>query len=59
MWYFVEYNAEFIAQYKSIRACLNFIERKGLQNDADNRLRIWDKEGNQYNWVNGRKVVSN
>lgn len=56
MWYFVEYNAKFIAQYKSIRACLNFIERKKLQDDADNILRIWDKEGNQYNWVNGKRL---
>lgn len=56
MWYFVEYNCLYIAMYKSIRACLNFIDRKKLQDDADNILRIWDSDGNLYNPINGRKL---
>lgn len=51
--YFVEYNAQFIAMYKSIRSCLNFISRKGLKDDEDNMLRIYDECGNTYNPITG------
>lgn len=54
--FFVEYNAKYIAEYKSIRACLNFINRKGLCDDCDNCLRIWDNRGVAYNPVNGKEV---
>lgn len=53
MYYFVDYNAKFVAMYKSVRACLKYIERKGLRNDYDNVLRIFDKNGNEYNPTNG------
>lgn len=56
MYYFVEYNAKFVAMYKSVRACLNYIERKGLRNDSDNVLMIFDKDGNEYNPVNGTEI---
>ena len=48
MTYFVEYNAKYIASYKSLKAAQNFIARKGLKNDEDNVLTIWDNEGNEY-----------
>jgi hypothetical protein len=54
--FFVEYNAKYIAEYKSIRACLNFIKRKGLHDDCDNCLCIWDNRGVAYNSVNGKEV---
>lgn len=47
MTYFVEYNAKYIAMYKSLKSAQNFIVRKGLKNDEDNILRIWDSEGNE------------
>lgn len=52
--FFVEYNAKFVAMYKSVRACLNFIERKGYVNDFDNTVRIFDKEGNEYHPITGQ-----
>ena len=55
--FYVEYNACYIAMYKSIRACLNFIKRRGLRNDEDNLLRIWDNTGAIYDPVNGRGIT--
>lgn len=47
MTFFVEYNAKYIASYKSLKAAQNFIARKGLKDDEWNLLRIWDSEGNE------------
>lgn len=55
-YYYVEYNCKYIAIYKSVRACINFIDRKGLRDDADNMLNIVDSEGNMYNPINGNKL---
>ena len=57
--FFVEYNAKFIASYKTVKACLNFINKKGLQDDCDNTLRIFDKNGEMYNPVTGEVVTFN
>lgn len=54
--YFVEYNCKFIAMYKRLINALKFIERKGLRNDYDNVLRIFDNEGNQFDPITGREV---
>lgn len=54
--FFVEYNAKFVAMYKSMKACLNFISRKGYVNDLDNLVRIFDKDGNEYNPINGNPI---
>ena len=54
--FFVEYNAKFVAMYKSVKACLNFISRKGWVNDFDNMLRIFDKQGNEYNPITGEQI---
>ena len=51
--YFVEYNCKFVAMYKSVKACLNFISRKGYTNDIDNTVRIFDKSGNEYDTISG------
>ena len=51
--FFVEYNGKFVATYKSVTACLNFIKRKGLVNDLDNTVRVVDKHGNLYNLMTG------
>ena len=51
--YFVEYNCKFVAMYKSVMACLNFISRKGYTNDTDNTVRIFDKSGNEYDTISG------
>lgn len=39
--WFVEYNGKFIAEYRTKRGALNFVERKGLNDDRDNLLRLW------------------
>lgn len=49
MKYFIEYNAKFIAERKSINACLSLIAKKNLKNDDDNMLYIVDEYGNYYN----------
>lgn len=54
--FYVEYNAKFIAMYKSVRACLAFIDRKGLRDDFDNSLCIYDNLGNPYSWINGNRI---
>lgn len=54
--YFVEYNAVYVARYKSIKSCLNFIKRKNLKNDCDNVLRIWDNTGALYDTTNGQAI---
>jgi len=51
--FFVEYNGKFVATYKSVRACLNFISRKGYTNDLDNTVRVVDTHGNLYNLMTG------
>lgn len=56
MYYFVWYNGAFIAQYKSVRACLNLIDRKGLKNDYRNQLDIVDQNGDLYNVITGVKI---
>lgn len=56
MYYFVWYNGAFIAQYKSVRACLNFIDRKGLKNDYRNQLDVVDQNGDLYNVITGVKI---
>lgn len=48
MTFFVEYNAKYIASYKSLKAAQNFIDRKCLKNDDANVLRIWDSEGYEH-----------
>lgn len=43
MKYFVEYNAKYIAEYKTLKGCINFIQRKNLKDDEDNTLNIVDE----------------
>lgn len=45
-----------MAVYKSVRACLNLINRKGWKNDAENLLYIFDEEGNEYNTITGELI---
>lgn len=52
--YYVEYNCKFIAMYKTLNGALKFIERKGLKNDYDNIVRLFDNNGNEYNTLNGK-----
>ena len=54
MKYFVEYNCKFIAMYKSVKSCISFINKKGLKDDDDNMLRIYDEEGNTYCPITGK-----
>ena len=51
---FIDYNGKYIAQYKRMRAALNYINRKGLQDDLDNTLRLVDDKGNEYNPITGQ-----
>ena len=56
MTYFVDYNGQYIASFKSMKRCLNFINRKNLKNDYRNSLYIVDQEGECYNTVTGEKL---
>ena len=55
--FYVEYNCKFIAMYKSVRACLNFINRKNLYSDDLNLCRIFDNEGNEYDIYTGQNIL--
>ena len=59
IFFFVEYNGKFVANYKSVKACLNFIERIKLQDDYDNTLRIVDNNGDYYHPLLGNKINHN
>lgn len=54
--FFVQYNGEFVADYKSVTACLKYISRKGYINDLDNVVRIFDQYGNEYHPINGKQI---
>lgn len=56
MWYCVEYNAQLMALYKSLRACLNLVQRKGWRDDEKNLLRVFDSEGEEYNPETGARL---
>lgn len=53
MKYFVMYNAQCMAMYKSVKACLNLINRKGWKNDEYNMLSIIDENGDEYDTNTG------
>jgi len=54
--FWIWYNGKYMAGYKSVRACLNFINRKNLQDDYNNALQIVDNNGDCYNVINGNKI---
>ena len=56
MWYFVEYNGKLIKATKRLKPALTFISRKGLQDDADNVLRLVDSTGEMYDPVDGNPI---
>ena len=56
MKYYVEYNAKFIAMYKSIKPALRFIAKKGYKNDDNNLLYLVDSAGNRYDPVTGNEI---
>ena len=53
---FIDYNGKYIAQYKRMNAALNYINRKGLQDDLDNTLRLVDDKGNEYSPITGQII---
>ena len=53
MKYFVKYNGQYMAMYKSVKTCLNLVNRKGWKNDEDNMLNIIDENGDEYDTVTG------
>lgn len=54
--YWVYLNGEYIADYKTLRGCLDFIERKKLEANYDNDLGIIDNEGNEYHPYTGKMM---
>ena len=54
--FWVWYNGNYMAEYKSVRACLYFFNRKKLQDDYDNALQIVDDNGDMYNTISGNKI---
>lgn len=57
MWYFVEYNGRLLKATKRLKPALSFIQKRGLQDDADNVLRLVDSTGEMYNPINGTPIV--
>lgn len=45
MKYFVEYNGKYIAEYKTLKGCINYIEKRNLKDDENNSLNIVDGNG--------------
>jgi len=58
MTYYVDYNSKFIASYRSIKACLSFIKRKGLKDNYENSLKIIDLNGDIYHPVTGMHICT-
>ena len=52
--YWVYLNGKYIADYKTLRGCLNYIERRKLEANYDNDLGIIDNEGNEYHPYTGK-----
>lgn len=50
MKFFVEYNGKYVAEYKSVKSCLNYIEKKNLKDDENNLLVIICDNGDMYNY---------
>ena len=57
MKYFIEYNAKYIAEYKTIKGCLNLINKKGIKDDENNCLCIIDENGVVYSPVTGEVMT--
>jgi len=54
--FFVEYNCAFVADYMTLKGALDYVSRKKLVNDADNMVRIVDKNGDEYHTITGKKI---
>lgn len=54
--YFVQYNGKVMGTYKSVRACLNLVNRKGWSHDTFNALYIVDNLGTTYSTINGQPL---
>lgn len=46
--YFICYNGKYIAQRKSLKSAVDFIDAKGISDDEFNELYIVDQRGNCY-----------
>lgn len=57
--YWVYLNGEYIAEYRTLRGCLDFIERRKLEYNYDNDLGIIDNEGNEYHPYTGKMYMNN
>lgn len=55
-YFWVWVNGAYVARYKSVKACVNYIERNGLANDYENEVGIYDAIGNSYNVLHGYKM---
>ena len=54
--YWVYLNGKYIADYRTLRGCLDFIERRKLEYNYDNDLGIIDNEGNEYHPYTGKMM---
>ena len=52
--YWVYLNGKYIADYKTLKGCLNYIEIRNLEYNYDNDLGIIDNEGNEYHPYTGK-----
>lgn len=57
MKYYVEYNAQLMGVYKSLKSAMNLIARKGWKNNESNLLYLFDSEGEYYNPQTGENIT--
>lgn len=55
MRYFVEHNGKFVADYKTLKGCINYIDRKQYVDSWFESTRIFDQQGNEYNIITGAR----
>jgi len=55
--YFVEYNCKIVGIYVLKSCALKFIKRKKYKNDSYNCVRLFDKNGTEYDTTTGKEVL--
>lgn len=48
MTYFISYNAKYIASRMSLKAAVDYIKARGIEDDENNELCIVDQRGNYF-----------
>ncbi len=55
-YFLVDFNGKYRAKYKTIKACVNYIQRNGLKNDDSHYLAIVSSDYDVYDPMTGKRV---